>query len=414
MEAIGDASLPLTSRRALLVAAGGGLVGSLWASAAFASCASEGVDSLLLPQPSGRILRVSPGQPLLSLSATSRAARDGDTIEVEPGDYRGDVSVWPQSDLTIRGTGAQPWLIADGKDAEGKGIMVLRGKRVRVENLGFRGARVRDRNGAGIRVENGPLTIAGCAFIDNENGILAGNLKTLEIVLENSIFEGNGHSNGSAHNVYVGTIARLDAVGCLFARSHIGHLLKSRAELNTIRYCRLTGEDGTSSYELEFPNGGRATVLGNLIQQGPRSENSTIVSYGAERYRWPDNALYLAYNTVVNDRAAGSTFVRVAKGAQQVVLVNNIFVGAGNLAIDGPVDSRGNIEATKREFADAAKLDYRLRQQSNLVGRAGFRGTSSDVLTPTREYVHPASSCPLEGLTSLTPLSPGAFQRVAR
>ncbi len=214
----------------------------------------------------------------MSLAATARAARDGDTIEVEPGDYRGDVSVWPQSDLTIRGLGERPRLIADGKDAEGKGIMVLRGKRVRIENLEFRGARVRDRNGAGIRVENGPLTISNSTFIDNENGILAGNLDTIEIAIEHSSFEANGQSDGSAHNLYVGTIGRLDVAGCQFSRSRVGHLLKSRASVNNVRYCRLTCEDGTSSYELEFPNGGRTTVIGNLIQQGPASENSTVVS----------------------------------------------------------------------------------------------------------------------------------------
>ena len=133
-------------------------------------------DPVLVPQPTGRVLRVTPGRAALSLAATARAARDGDTIEVEPGDYIGDVSAWPQSDLTIRGIGARPRLIADGKSAEGKGIMVIKGKRVRIENLEFRGARVRDRNGAGIRLENGPLTVSSCVFADNENGILAGNL----------------------------------------------------------------------------------------------------------------------------------------------------------------------------------------------------------------------------------------------
>ncbi len=233
------------------------------------------------------MLRITNNDPRLSFAATARAARDGDTIEIEPGDYLGDVSSWPQSDLTIRGIGQRPRLIADGRDAEGKGIMVVKGKRVRIENLEFRGARVRDRNGAGIRVENGPFTVSECAFTDNENGILAGNLDTVEISIEDSTFEGNGHPDGSAHNLYVGTVARLDVTGCLFARSRIGHLLKSRARTNAIRYSRLSGEDGTSSYELEFPAGGDALVLGNLIQQGPSSENSTIISYGAEGYRWP-------------------------------------------------------------------------------------------------------------------------------
>lgn len=360
-------------------------------------------------------MRISPGDPLLSFAATARAARDGDTIEVESGDYPGDVAAWPQSDLTIRGVGGRPRLLAEGKSAEGKAIMVIKGQRVRIENLEFRDARVRDRNGAGIRLESGPLTVSGCIFADNENGILAGNVPTMEIAIADSAFTGNGNSEGSAHNLYVGTVARLHVEGCWFARSRVGHLLKSRARVNTVQYCRLTGEDGTSSYELEFPNGGKAIVLGNLVQQGPASENHTIISYGAEGYRWPENTLGVAFNTIVNDRAAGSVRVRVAAGAERVVLNNNLWVGAGTLGIDAPLVTRGNHEAARKDFADADNFDYRLRASSRLVGQAGFRGASdSNAIVPLREYVHEATSCPLEGMTALTPLSPGAFQRLAR
>ena len=197
---------PLRARRALLealVVAGAAPVARSWA-----LCAPPTTPEDMLPRSSGRVLQVRPGDARLSLSATARSARDGDTIEVEAGDYLGDVSSWPQTDLTIRGTGGRPRIVADGRDAEGKGIMVVKGKRVRIENLEFRGARVRDRNGAGIRVENGPFTVLECVFIDNENGILTGNVGTTEIAIENSTFDGNGNAEGSAHNLYVGTIAR--------------------------------------------------------------------------------------------------------------------------------------------------------------------------------------------------------------
>ena len=266
--------------------------------------------------------------------------------------------------------------------------MVLKGKRVRIENLEFRGARVRDRNGAGIRVENGPVTISECAFFDNENGILAGNVETAEISIEHSTFEGNGHPDGSAHNLYVGTVARLDVMGCLFARSRIGHLLKSRARINAIRYSRLSGEDGTSSYELEFPVGGHALVLGNLIQQGPASENSTIISYGAEGYRWPENRLEMAFNTIINDRSSGGIFLRVAKGASHVLLLNNVWIGRGSLNVDAPQDSRGNVEASRKEFSNPDRLDYRPRKTSRLVGQAGFRGADASNVHAATARVH--------------------------
>jgi hypothetical protein len=306
-------------------------------------------------------------------------------------------------------------VIADGRSAEDKAIFVIKGQRVRIENLEFCGARVRDRNGAGLRVEGSPVSIQNCFFADNENGILVGNIETMEIAIESTAFEGNGNAEGSGHNLYVGTVARLWVEGCRFSRARVGHLLKSRARLNTVQYCRLSGEDGTGSYELEFPNGGQALVLGNLVQQGPASDNQTIVSYGAEGYRWPVNVLTLAFNTVVNDRAAGGVRLRVVKGADRVLLTNNLWVGEGVLGVDAPVQVRGDRDASRREFANPAAFDYRMRASSRLVGQAGFRGTTGDAgPLPLREYVHDATSCELEGLTALTPLSPGAFQRVAR
>jgi hypothetical protein len=380
-----------------------------------ATCPATPSDPSLLPRSSGRVLRVSPNDPLRSLAATARAARDGDTIEVEPGTYAGDVAAWPQSDLTIRGVGKRPVLVAEGKSAEGKGIFVLKGSRVRVENIEFRGARVRDRNGAGIRLEGSSLTLSRCRFFDNENGVLTGNEPSMSLAIEHCHFDANGNSQGSAHNLYAGQIGSLTIEGSWFGRSKVGHLLKSRARRSLILYSRLTTEDGTSSYELEFANGGSATVLGNLIQQGPASENQTMISYGAEGYKWPENLLTVAFNTLVNDRSRGGVFVRVSPGAGRTVMRNNLLVGNGTMQIDTHLESSGNREASRREFADPAGFDYRLRPGSPLVGQAGFRGgIDRDIPVPLREYVHEATSCPIEGASALTPLSPGAFQRLAR
>jgi len=408
------AALASTQRRLVLAAAASLFMTSRRAIASV-SCAPSEIDPALTPVSNGRVLRVSAEDPLLSLSATARTARDGDTIEVESGDYRGDVAVWPQSDLTIRGVGERPRLVANGKIAEGKAIFVIKGNRVHIENLEFRGARVRERNGAGIRLEGSSLTVSRCVFADNENGILGGNNPKVEVAIDSSAFFENGNEEGSAHNLYVGTVARLWVEGCWFGPTRIGHLFKSRARINIVQYCRLGGEGGTGSYELEVANGGKTVLLGNLIQQGPRSENRVIVSYGAEGYRWPENSLTMAFNTVVNDRPQGGVRVRVASGAERAVLANNLWYGPATLSIDAPLDVQGNREGTRRDFADPATLDFRLRSASPLVGQAGFRGRQvGDIPLPLREYVHEASSCPIEGLTTLTPLSPGAFQRLAR
>ena len=66
--------------------------------------------------------------------------------------------------------------------AEGKGIFVIKGGNVTIENLGFFGARVRDRNGAGIRLERGRLkVVVSASFEGNQNGILTSNNASVEL-----------------------------------------------------------------------------------------------------------------------------------------------------------------------------------------------------------------------------------------
>lgn len=362
----------------------------------------------------GRTLRVGTAGDYSSLREASKAARDGDTIELSAGDYRGDSAVWSQRDLKIIGTGGMARLTAAGANAEGKGIFVVRCDTMRIENLAFIGARVPDRNGAGIRLERGRLNVANCHFEDNENGILTGNEASSELSVTGSTFIGNGSPDGSAHSIYAGLIRRVEVTGCYLAKGRVGHLLKSRASETTVRYSRLTGEEGTASYELEFPNGGNAVVVGNLIQQGPMSENFAIISFGAEGYRWPENLLQVAFNTIVNDRPQGAAFLRAQLGNASVRSSFNVFVGEGTIDAKCPMKRTGDVMAVRSEFADPGKFDFRFRQRSKLVGAAGMAAQfPSDLVLPTFEYRHPAAVHPLDRTSGLTPVSPGAFQTVA-
>ena len=58
------------------------------------------------------------------------------------------------------------------------------------------GARVRGRNGAGIRLEKGRLEVARCHFEDNENGILTSNDPNVELSVDRSSFVDNGAGDG--------------------------------------------------------------------------------------------------------------------------------------------------------------------------------------------------------------------------
>lgn len=99
-----------------------------------------------------------------------------------------------------------------------------------LQNLDFTGARVPDRNGAGIRLEpKGQLTVAQCRFHHNPTGILTANDPNGELHVVDSEFADNGATAGLSHNLYVGSIGKLTVTGSYFARARVGHPLKTRA-----------------------------------------------------------------------------------------------------------------------------------------------------------------------------------------
>jgi len=360
------------------------------------------------PAPGRLVLRVGPQRAMHSLAQAAARARDGDIIEVDAGDYPGDVAIWRQQRLVIRGVGGRARLIANGASAEGKGIWVVRGGDITVENLEFRGARVPDRNGAGIRLERGRLTVRNCRFIDNENGILAGGTAEA-LIIEDSEFGHNGAGDGYSHNLYVGAIPKLTVTGSYFHHARGGHLLKSRAAESRILYNRLTDEvEGRASYELEFPNGGRAYVIGNIIQQSKTTENPYIVSFGAEGYKHPANALYLINNTLADDLPQSGHFLSAQPGLQEIKAWNNLLLGKRPLnsaGLDGEFVNNPNVG--KESFVLADRYDYRIPRDSPLQRTYRAPEPVNGVpLVPEREYVHPASSRPLPG----TPTLPGARQ----
>lgn len=355
-----------------------------------------------------RVIRVGPNHAIRTIAAAALQAQDGDTIEIEAGDYPGDVAVWKQDRLTIRAVGGRARLIANGASAESKAIWVIRGGAITVENIEFSGARVRDKNGAGIRFEKGHLIIRNCRFTDNENGILTGG-GSAALDIENSEFGNNGAGDGYSHNLYVGALRKLRVVGSYFHHARSGHLLKSRAAENHILYNRLTDESGGhASYELEFPSGGIAYVIGNIIEQSRTTENSNIVSFGAEGYRHPANELYLINNTLIDRRLESGIFLTVRPGFNVVKAWNNVLLGSRPLntgGINGEFINNPNVTADAFILAEAH--DYRIRRESALQRTYRAPETANGVaLAPEREYVHPAST----RLLATAPTLPGARQ----
>jgi Right handed beta helix region len=237
-----------------------------------------------------RTLVVGPDQKLTSPQAAARAARDGDTIVIEPvdGGYY-SCAVWNASRLTIEGEGGGA-VITD-TTCEGKAIFVTVGSDITIRNLTFARARVPDRNGAGIRAEGANLRVEHSKFIDNQSGILAASSPKSTIGIFDSQFIDNGACTAArcADAVNTDTLAVLDIERCQFQGTRLGDHILSRAQLTMLIGDKIAdGPTGTSGYLVDLPMGGSLVMRDNDLEKGPHSSNPDIAvkvmaGFGAHR-----------------------------------------------------------------------------------------------------------------------------------
>ena len=361
-------------------------------------------------------LRVGPDRNYKRFSDVARAAHDGDIILVDAGDYPGDVAKWTQNDLVIWAPNGRARIRADGASVEGKAIWVVEGRNFTAENIEFSGARVPDHNGAGVRLDaRGTATLRNCYFHHNEMGVLG---DADQVVIEGCVFDRNAPTENLGesyyHNIYVwgpSVVIR----NCLVHRAAVGHNIKTRGTTNYILYNKIADEeDGTGSYAIDVPDCGRTYIIGNVIEQGPMSENYDIVSYGAESGKNDVKELYVVNNTLVNNGRPDGAFIRCRRRAK-LRIVNNIFYGPGDPWLGGDVSASSNyIVGSRRNeprFEDPATYGFHLTPDSprEIVDRGIPPGVSSAGydLTPKYEYVEEAQSKPR---ATVGPLDLGAFE----
>jgi hypothetical protein len=244
-------------------------------------------------------------------------------------------------------------------------------------------------------------------------GVLTWNNAAAELEIEASEFRHNasGPTVGSlGHQIYVGSIRRFELHSSYVHHGAFGHLVKSRAAENHIYYNRLTDEGlGRSSYELEFPNGGLAYVIGNIIQQSRETQNPRIVYFGAEGYKTSRNELYFINNTVFDDLPEGGVVLAVRPGAT-IKALNNLLLRKNELEAAGPGEYAANYVAGSSDIALVGPYQYHLMKTSALVGAAVDPGYAGSIpLRPNRQYVHPMISNEVSDL----PYSPGATQSLS-
>lgn len=368
--------------------------------------------ALLPTLSSARVIRVGPEGHVQKISEAARLAKDGDIVEITSGEWQGDVALWEQKQLTIRGLGERPVLIADGKSAEGKAIWVIRNGNFLIDNIEFRGTRVADGNGAGIRFEGGKLIVSNCVFLDNQNGILTSNNDKAELIIERSLFADAPNQGELLHLLYAGRIASLTISGSRFHAGHNGHLIKSRARKTDIRYSLiLDGTTGTASYEVDLPNGGQATLIGNVIGQSNTTSNPVLVAFGAEGNAWPINQLVLSHNTLISDGLQPAWFIRVWRdklpAGIQVHTINNLISGIGLFDYGLSGIHEGNYPVWNGAFVGKEVLDFRLSGRNWLRGMVKRPFIEGLEVSPTAEFALPWGI--KEGQMP-EKLVPGAFQ----
>ena len=368
-------------------------------------------------------LSVGPGLAYAAPCAALAHAVAGDVVEIAGGvTYSGDVCGFSTSNLTIRGVNGRPRIDAAGANAQGKGIWVVGGNNVTIENVEMLGATVADQNGAALRLEGTNFTLRGSFIHDNENGILTGANTASNILIETTEFGHNGYGDGYSHNLYIGNVASLVFRGNYSHDANVGHDLKSRAIVNTIAYNRFSstpdGQTGTTasgkpSYEIDLPNGGTSYVIGNVIEQPASNSNPNMLAYGEEGVTNSGQDLYVVNNTFLNDETSGGTFVFVGAGVTTPVLLqNNIFGGTGTMSTQASALDRTNYRSVAPGFVDRANYD--LHPTANvLVINAGTTPAAAATgvsLVPVSQYQHPAAlvARPVVGALDI-----GAYEAVA-
>jgi len=216
-----------------------------------------------------------------SLASALAALRDGEILEVAPGDYPDDCRSSNASNITIRCAAEATFHAA----YRGKSTFVLGGNNVSLVGLSGVDITNDDANGGLIRFEGANLTADRIRIDSCETGILSGNASADSIItLTNLTGTKNGTpGDGQSHAIYIGECAALSLYlsASTISDTNVGHLVKSRAARTVITDCRL--DKGRASRCIDACFGGVLVVDGNLtLINSTVAQNYQLIGYGAE------------------------------------------------------------------------------------------------------------------------------------
>ncbi len=306
--------------------------------------------------PATRVLTVGAGKQFQTVAAALGASRDGDAILVDAGTYTNDFAS-VTTKVSLYAVGGRVTMLATVPPPNQKGILVEETD-LHIEGFTFQGVHIPDdegHNGAGIRVDNGNLSLVNCAFIGNQDGILTNGGQSISVSIDHSLFDGNdGNGAGNIHAIYVGDVASFKMTNSTAENTLVGHEVKSRAQVNTIENNTIISGvgTGTGSYAIDLPNGGTSVIRNNTIIKGPNAENQNIIHFGGEGIPYAGSSLLVQGNLFSNTRNGAVGVLN--QTAIPVTITDNVLDGlpAGSL-VQGPARASGNWDKTAGLLADA-------------------------------------------------------------
>lgn len=335
-------------------------------------------------------LSVGSGLQYSTISAAIAASHDGDIIQVKAGTYTNDFAVIRTS-ITLEAVGGQVNMVATKPPPNYKGMFTVgtpdSSPNVTIEGFSFSGVKIpkdKGNNGAGIRYQGGNLSLSHCVFTNNQDGLLATPFVsgTGTISIDSSVFNHNGAGDGYSHNIYVGHVASFTITNSLIENARVGHEIKSRALNTVIQGNRiLDTSNGTASYSIDLPNGGHGLVQGNIIEQGPFSQNPKIIAYGEEGSLQP-GSLTVTDNLILNEQwGPGAVGIWNDTTVNADISGNRVWGLPDSQLVAGPTDVSGTVDLANEPVV-STKLPWQMTGAATVAAAlsAGSTGAVNPIL----------------------------------
>ncbi|MED5544068.1 MAG: right-handed parallel beta-helix repeat-containing protein [Pseudomonadota bacterium] len=253
------------------------------------------------------------------------------TIRFAPRRYA-DCAVQTQGSITYHAQ-VPGQAVLDGVTCEGKAALVLRGRAARIEGLVFANFRVPEKNGAGVRLEHGDLSVSQSWFRDSEQGILTGSDPDGRIAIDKSTFTrlGTCEGPGCAHSLYIGDYGTLTVTRSRFEAGTGGHYVKSRAARVAILNSSFDDTQGrATNYMIDLPDGATGEIADNWFVQGRDKENySAFIALAAEHRNHPSAGLSVHGNNARFAPGIERRSAFVADWTKEPIRIEGNTLGAG-------------------------------------------------------------------------------------